>query len=99
MLTQRQHELLTFIDNHITQKGFSPSFDEMKDGLRLKSMAALDRLIAALEERGFLARHQYRVRTRPHEGPKRAIMMILNLIGWLVYALPVAVLVGNKRTA
>ena len=31
MLTPKQYELLTFIDRHLKQTGFSPSFEEMKD--------------------------------------------------------------------
>jgi len=62
MLTRRQHELLSFIDGHLKQRGFSPSFDEMKDALRLKSKAGIHRLVAALEERGFLARRHNRAR-------------------------------------
>ena len=54
MLTRKQHELLIFIDRHLKQTGFSPSFEEMKDALQLKSKSGIHRLISALEERGFL---------------------------------------------
>ena len=56
MLTRKQHELLTFIDRHLTTTGFSPSFEEMKQALGLKSKSGIHRLISALEERGFLQR-------------------------------------------
>ncbi len=62
MLTRKQHELLSFIDRHLRETGFSPSFDEMKDGLRLRSKSGIHRLISALEERGFLARRHHRAR-------------------------------------
>lgn len=62
MLTRKQHELLLFIDSHLRQTGFSPSFDEMKDALGLKSKSGIHRLISALEERGFLARRHNRAR-------------------------------------
>jgi repressor LexA len=62
MLTRRQHELLLFIDDHLKQTGISPSFDEMKRGMRLKSKSGIHRLIAALEERRFLARRHDRAR-------------------------------------
>ena len=62
MLTRKQHELLVFIDRHLKQTGFSPSFEEMKDGLHLKSKSGIHRLISALEERGFLARRHHRAR-------------------------------------
>ena len=55
MLTRKQHELLVFIDRHLKQTGFSPSFEEMKEALQLKSKSGIHRLISALEERGFLA--------------------------------------------
>ena len=62
MLTRKQHELLVFIDQHLKATGFSPSFEEMKDGLALKSKSGIHRLISALEERGFLRRHHHRAR-------------------------------------
>src|SRR6195952_1529911 len=62
MLTRKQHELLVFIDNHLKATGFSPSFEEMKEGLQLKSKSGIHRLISALEERGFLRRHHHRAR-------------------------------------
>jgi repressor LexA len=62
MLTRKQHELLSFIDKHLKQTGFSPSFEEMKDALHLKSKSGIHRLISALEERGFLGRRHHRAR-------------------------------------
>ena len=62
MLTRKQHELLTFIDKHLKESGVSPSFEEMKDGLNLRSKSGIHRLITALEERGFLRRHHHRAR-------------------------------------
>ncbi|WP_426957693.1 transcriptional repressor LexA [Muricoccus radiodurans] len=62
MLTRKQHELLTFIDKHLRQTGFSPSFEEMKEALNLKSKSGIHRLITALEERGFLKRRAHRAR-------------------------------------
>ena len=62
MLTRKQHELLIFIDKHLRETGFSPSFEEMKDALALKSKSGIHRLITALEERGFLKRRAHRAR-------------------------------------
>ncbi len=62
MLTRKQHELLTFIDRHLKTSGVSPSFEEMKDALQLRSKSGIHRLISALEERGFLRRHHHRAR-------------------------------------
>jgi repressor LexA len=62
MLTRKQYELLIYIDRHLKQTGFSPSFEEMKEALHLKSKSGIHRLISALEERGFLARRRHRAR-------------------------------------
>jgi repressor LexA len=62
MLTRKQHELLTFISQRLRETGISPSFDEMKDALNLKSKSGIHRLITALEERGFIRRLPHRAR-------------------------------------
>lgn len=62
MLTRKQHQLLLYIDDHLRRTGYSPSFDEMKDALELRSKSGIHRLISALEERGFLRRHHHRAR-------------------------------------
>lgn len=62
MLTQKQHELLQFINDRIMASGVSPSFDEMKEALNLRSKSGIHRLITALEERGFLRRLPNRAR-------------------------------------
>ena len=56
MLTKKQRDLLIFINDYIQNTGLSPSFEEMKAGLDLKSKSGIHRLINALVERGFLAR-------------------------------------------
>ena len=62
MLTRKQHELLSFIHQHLNRHGVSPSFDEMKDALGLKSKSGIHRLITGLEERGFIRRLAHRAR-------------------------------------
>ncbi len=62
MLTRKQHELLLFIHKHLTKNGVSPSFDEMKDALGLKSKSGIHRLVTGLEERGFIRRLPHRAR-------------------------------------
>ena len=62
MLTRKQHELLLFIHERIRETGVSPSFDEMKDALGLRSKSGIHRLITALEERGFIKRLAHRAR-------------------------------------
>ena len=70
MLTRKQYELLVYIDSHLKQTGFSPSFEEMKDALNLRSKSGIHRLISALEERGYIARRHHRARAldRPPRG-------------------------------
>jgi repressor LexA len=62
MLTRKQHELLMFINQRLTATGVSPSFDEMKDALKLRSKSGIHRLISGLEERGFIRRLPHRAR-------------------------------------
>lgn len=62
MLTRKQLELLDFIRNRMERDGVTPSFDEMKEALDLRSKSGIHRLITALEERGFIRRLAHRAR-------------------------------------
>jgi repressor LexA len=62
MLTVKQHELLSFIHERLGATGVSPSFDEMREALDLKSKSGVHRLISALEERQFIRRLPNRAR-------------------------------------
>lgn len=62
MLTRKQRQLLVHIDQVIRETGCSPSFEEMKEALNLRSKSGIHRLISALEERGFLVRRHHRAR-------------------------------------
>jgi len=62
MLTRKQHELIRFIQERLEETGVSPSFEEMKEALDLKSKSGVHRLISALEERGFIRRLPNRAR-------------------------------------
>ena len=62
MLTTKQHELLCFVDERLKETGVSPSFEEMKEALGLKSKSGIHRLISALEERDFIRRLPNRAR-------------------------------------
>ena len=68
MLTRKQYELLQYIDGHVKKRGVSPSFDEMKDALGLKSKSGIHRLITGLEERGFIRRLPHRARAVLEDG-------------------------------
>ncbi|MEZ5708845.1 MAG: transcriptional repressor LexA [Blastomonas sp.] len=82
MLTRKQHELLCFIQDRLEASGISPSFEEMKEALDLKSKSGVHRLVSALEERGFIRRLANRARAleilKTPEGsvkPKAAVRM------------------------
>ncbi len=62
MLTRKQHELICFIEDRLAETGISPSFEEMKEALDLKSKSGVHRLISALEERAFIRRLPNRAR-------------------------------------
>ena len=62
MLTRKQYELLIYIDSYLKRTGYSPSFEEMKEALGLKSKSGIHRLISALEERNYLGRRHHRAR-------------------------------------
>ena len=62
MLTKKQKNLLIFINKKIRSTGISPSYEEMKNSLNLKSKSGIHRLISALEERGFVKRLAHKAR-------------------------------------
>jgi repressor LexA len=82
MLTAKQNELLRFIHERLEQGGVSPSFEEMKEALSLKSKSGVHRLIGALEERGFIRRLPNRARAleilqMPEGGGAKAISNVV----------------------
>ena len=62
MLTKKQKNLLLFINKKLRSSGVSPSYEEMKESLNLKSKSGIHRLISALEERGFIRRLPHKAR-------------------------------------
>jgi repressor LexA len=78
MLTRKQHELVCFINDRLNDTGVSPSFEEMKDALDLKSKSGVHRLISALEERNFIRRLPNRARAleilRMPERPEKTVV-------------------------
>lgn len=84
MLTAKQNELLRFIHDRLENSGVSPSFEEMKEALNLKSKSGVHRLIGALEERGFIRRLANRARAleilqMPEGGGAKAIGNVISL--------------------
>lgn len=82
MLTAKQRELLQFITGRLEENGISPSFEEMKEALDLRSKSGVHRLISALEERGFIRRLANRARAleviRQPDGPALALRPRMN---------------------
>ncbi len=62
MLTKKQHELLSFLEERIAKSGVTPSFEEMKNKVGLKSKSGIHRLISALEDRGFIKKLPFKAR-------------------------------------
>jgi repressor LexA len=62
MLTQKQFKLLKFIEDYLNENGLAPSYDEMKEGIGIKSKSGIHALIAGLEERGYLRRLRNKAR-------------------------------------
>ncbi len=62
MLTKKQKNLLLFINKKLRSSGVSPSYEEMKQSLNLKSKSGIHRLITSLEERGFIKRLKHKAR-------------------------------------
>ena len=90
MLTVKQRELLLFIDERLKQSGVSPSFDEMREALELKSKSGVHRLISALEERAFIRRLPNRARAlEVLRMPELAPAASANVIGSIVPARPI----------
>ena len=85
MLTRKQHELVCFIYDRLADTGVSPSFEEMKEALDLKSKSGVHRLISALEERGFIRRLANRARAlevvkMPERGDAPKAVMTSNVV-------------------
>ena len=62
MLTKKQKELFDFLSNYIAKNSISPSFEEMKNAVNLKSKSGIHRLITSLEQRGFIKRLKHKAR-------------------------------------
>ena len=62
MLTKKQKELFDYLSNYIAKNSISPSFEEMKNAVNLKSKSGIHRLITSLEQRGFITRLKHKAR-------------------------------------
>ena len=62
MLTKKQKELFVYLNNYISSNDISPSFEEMKNAVNLKSKSGIHRLITSLEQRGYIKRLKHKAR-------------------------------------
>ena len=62
MLTKKQKELFDYLKEYMSNNQISPSFEEMKEAVNLKSKSGIHRLISSLEERGFIKRLKHKAR-------------------------------------
>ncbi len=100
MLTRKQHELIRFIQVRLEETGISPSFEEMKEALDLKSKSGVHRLISALEERGFIRRLPNRARAlevlrQPEDAPRSVTPVANNVIPLRAPTAPLRAAVAN----
>ena len=62
MLTRKQKELFVYLSDYISSNDISPSFEEMKNAVNLKSKSGIHRLITSLEQRGYIKRLKHKAR-------------------------------------
>ena len=112
MLTRKQRELLMFLEERISQSGVTPSFEEMKDKVGLKSKSGIHRLISALEDRGFIKKLPYKARAieilklpnikqRPLDQKTEIIdnqVVELPIVGRIAAGLPIEAIESGENT-
>ena len=112
MLTRKQRELLLFLEERIAQSGVTPSFEEMKDKVGLKSKSGIHRLISALEDRGFIKKLPFKARAieilkspnikqRPLDEKKDIMdnqVVELPIVGRIAAGLPIEAIESGENT-
>ena len=112
MLTRKQRELLMFLEERISQSGVTPSFEEMKDKVGLKSKSGIHRLISALEDRGFIKKLPFKARAieilklpnikqRPLDDKTEIIdnqVVELPIVGRIAAGLPIEAIESGENT-
>ena len=112
MLTKKQRELLMFLEEKISQSGVTPSFEEMKDKVGLKSKSGIHRLISALEDRGFIKKLPFKARAieilklpnikqRPLDEKTETIdnhVVELPIVGRIAAGLPIEAIESGENT-
>ena len=112
MLTRKQRELLMFLEEKISQSGVTPSFEEMKQKVGLKSKSGIHRLISALEDRGFIKKLPFKARAieilklpnikqRPLDEKTEIIdnqVVELPIVGRIAAGLPIEAIESGENT-
>ena len=112
MLTRKQRELLMFLEERISRSGVTPSFEEMKDKVGLKSKSGIHRLITALEDRGFIKKLPFKARAieilklpnikqRPLDEKTEIIdnqVVELPIVGRIAAGLPIEAIESGENT-
>ena len=107
MLTFQQEKLLKFIINYQKQNNVTPSFDEMKDGLDLKSKSGIHRIVSALEERGYIKKLNNRARAieiiknvnliDTENGKNKNNIISIPILGKIAAGLPIEAISDNTN--
>ena len=107
MLTFQQEKLLKFIIEYQKQNNFTPSFDEMKDGLDLKSKSGIHRIVSALEERGYIKKLNNRARAieiikninliDTENGKNKNSIISIPILGKIAAGLPIEAISDNTN--
>ena len=107
MLTFQQEKLLKFIIDYQKQNNVTPSFDEMKDGLDLKSKSGIHRIVSALEERGYIKKLNNRARAieiiknvnliDTESGKNKNNIISIPILGKIAAGLPIEAISDNTN--
>ena len=103
-ITRRQHELYDFLSRFVAEKGYSPSFEEIKEGMGLSSLATVHKHVTNLEKKGLLTRDYNRSRSIdliPPKGKLKQSMsvntsMVLPLVGRIAAGSPIEAVQNNE---
>jgi repressor LexA len=96
-ITRRQRELYDFISRFVAERGYSPSFEEIAEGLGLNSLATVHKHVSNLEKKGLLTRDYNRSRSIDLVAPKGKLKqsmavntgLVLPIVGRIAAGLPI----------
>jgi repressor LexA len=104
-ITRRQRELYDFISRFSNEKGYCPSFEEMREAMGLNSLATVHKHVSNLQDKGLLTREYNRSRSidlLPPRGKLKTSMnvntaVVLPLVGKIAAGRPIEA-VENPET-